>query len=58
MGTGSFSQGSGQGMADHLPPSNAKVKEGVELFLFSPQGLNSNECFLCVLFAYVNCAVR
>jgi len=45
------------------PPSNAKVKERVELYLFSPLGLdirllNSNECFLCVLFAYVMCAVR
>jgi len=44
MGAGSFSQGSGQGMADHPPPSNAQVKERVELYLFSPLGLENPSC--------------
>jgi hypothetical protein len=39
MGTGSFLgvkwPGSG---VDHPPPSNAEVKEGVELYLYSPSG--------------------
>jgi len=44
MGAGSFSQGSSQGMADHPPPSNAKVKERVELYLFSLMGLENPTC--------------
>ena len=40
MGTGSLSSGvERQGRSvHHLPPSNAEVKERVELYLYSPSG--------------------
>jgi len=31
-------------MADHPTPSNVKVKERIELYLFSPLGLENISC--------------
>jgi hypothetical protein len=39
IGTGSLSRGeSGRGVVDHPPPSSVRVKERVELYLYSPSG--------------------